>query len=103
MDGGRPPAWTGTTGHTADAGAPLEVQLGIYQAEGAPAPNNGETQYGAGTVPSVGQHVGRQVRLGAGNALVPRPLVGHREQAPYAPGDRVLRERRIGELTQLLQ
>ncbi|TQM01272.1 hypothetical protein FB559_7027 [Actinoallomurus bryophytorum] len=52
---------------------------------------------------SGGEHVGRDVGLGAGDALVHRALVGHGEQAPYTAGDGVLGQRWVGELPELLQ
>src|SRR5262249_19549899 len=53
--------------------------------------------------PSALQHLGGQVGLGAGDALVRGALVRHRQQPPDAAGDRVLGQRRVGELAELLE
>src|SRR5512132_1863873 len=50
-----------------------------------------------------GEQFGRQARFSVGDAQLAGPAIGHREQPPDSTGDRVLGERRFGELTQLLQ
>src|SRR3954447_119745 len=49
------------------------------------------------------QHLRRQVRLGAGDALVRGPLVRHGQQPTDPAGHGVLGHRRVGELSELLE
>src|SRR6516165_6464551 len=56
------------------------------------------------TLPNSGrQHVGGQVRLGPGDAQLHRAPVGQREQPADPPGYRVLSQRGLGQLAELLQ
>src|SRR5690242_386924 len=54
-------------------------------------------------VPSGLEHLRCEVGLRAGDPEVGGPLVGHGQQATDAPGDGVLRQRRVGELAELLE
>src|SRR4051794_12887638 len=56
-----------------------------------------------GPGPLLGQHVVRDDGFGVGDAEVLGPLVGHRQETPYAPGNGVLGHRRVGALAELLQ
>src|SRR5665647_869776 len=58
---------------------------------------------GLRTRPSDVQHVRGQVGLGVGDAEFLGALVGGGQQTPDPPGDRILGQRRVGQLTELLQ
>src|SRR5690606_40005235 len=93
-----PPRWWGPSARTN-----LHLDKWDRRDEG-PRTRPGMTDVTARSRPfSQVEHLRGEDGLGVGDAQGVRPLVGHGQETPDAPGDGVLGQRRVGQRTELLQ
>src|SRR6478735_852499 len=100
---GRPVATSITPHPSASSRTPKRQSQGLVSTRSARDDRRGAPVRAPADAVSGLEHVGREVRVGAGDPELLGPLVGHGEQATDATGHGVLRHGRLGQLAELLE